>query len=531
MASHLCVTVRLLHSEFHGRGQDDQPEWPPSPLRIFQSLVAAASLGQPRWSRDRVRAFETLSVERLERAPILIAPPCVTGDGYRLSVPNNSMDKVAVAWSRENYFGKGDASPAQHRTMKRVCPTYVPEDAEIHCVWPMVSANAEDRTLIDELRWAARRVTSLGWGVDMAIGDARVINDEELNALYGERWLPVRLNTEGGLGVPIVGTVNDLERRHQQFLERIGPDGLRPPEPLSVFSRIEYRRASDPAPRGVACFTLLRPEGGFRAFDPERNTIRVAGMLRNAAKLAADDAGGWPDPASFVLGHAEKPGEPHKSVNNRRFAYLPLPSIQPRGAGRSVVVGSIRRACVTVLESDHEEEIEWARRTLAGRELVNEKSGHSAAVLAPASEKDPALRRYFDPASDWACVSPIVLPGYDDPAHYRRRLRKGAIGVQEQRRLLEALHRRVDRLLRKSIRDAGFPEELAAHADLDWRTAGFWPGTARASDYAVPSHLTRFPRLHVRLKWRDASGRPVRVAGPIVLGGGRFYGIGLFAAV
>lgn len=40
----------------------------------------------------------------------------------------------------------------------------------------------------------------------------------------------------------------------------------------------------------------------------------------------------------------------------------------------------------------------------------------------------------------------------------------------------------------------------------------------------------RFPRLHVRIEWRDQAGRPVDVAGPCVIGGGRFYGLGLFAA-
>jgi CRISPR-associated protein Csb2 len=167
---------------------------------------------------------------------------------------------------------------------------------------------------------------------------------------------------------------------------------------------------------------------------------------------------------------------------------------------------------------------------LAGQELIQEETGEIAALLGPLARQDKVLGHYLGSASDWASVSPVVLPGYDDPAHYRRRLAKGKVSAKDQRRLLDTLHRRTEKLLRKAIRDAGFPDELAAHADLDWRDAGFWPGTERAGGYTVPDHLTRFPRLHVRLRWRAVTGQPVCISGPICLGGGRFYGLGLFAA-
>lgn len=527
MSTFFCVTVRLLQPAFHGRRQDDEPEWPPSPLRIFQALVAAASWKHASWHENLTRAFGWL--ESLDTAPILIAPAPAEGAGYRLSVPNNSLDKVAAAWSRGNYFGTGDASPAGHHTMKRVRPQHLPEEAAIHCIWEMPDRTSEEENAIDELAVAARHLTSLGWGWDMAVGEAKLISRDELADLSGEIWLPESTNADMGFRVPTSGTLNDLQRRHRQFLARIGPDGLRPPEPLVVFRRVEYRRASDPAPRPSVCFSLERPEGGFRAFDPPCNTVRVAGMLRHATKRTAEEAGNWP-PARFVLGHGEKPGEKHETVNNRRFSYLPLPSIQSRGSGRSLVVGDIRRVCVAVFDSGHEREIEWARQTLPGQVLIREETGEIAALLAPVPQSDTVLRRYLDLASEWATVSPVVLPGYDDPAHYRRRLAKSDIGAEEQRRLLGALNQRIERLLRKAIRDAGFSEELAMHADLDWRSVGFWAGTQKAANYTVPDHLARFPRLHVRLRWRDAAGNPVRVPGPICLGGGRFYGLGLFAS-
>lgn len=71
---------------------------------------------------------------------------------------------------------------------------------------------------------------------------------------------------------------------------------------------------------------------------------------------------------------------------------------------------------------------------------------------------------------------------------------------------------------------------LAEYARVEWRRVGFLAGTEPANRYGVPVHLKRFTRLHVRIEWRDRSGRPADVAGPCILGGGRFYGLDLLAA-
>jgi len=98
------------------------------------------------------------------------------------------------------------------------------------------------------------------------------------------------------------------------------------------------------------------------------------------------------------------------------------------------------------------------------------------------------------------------------------------VGPAEQRQLIEHLEGRVDGLLRKALVQAGFSEALAGNAVLDWAKTGFWPGTEHADRYGVPDHLKRFPRYHVRIRWDEG------VTGPVCIGGGRFYGLGLFAA-
>jgi CRISPR-associated protein Csb2 len=280
-----------------------------------------------------------------------------------------------------------------------------------------------------------------------------------------------------------------------------------------------------------AAFSIFRPDAsGYRPFDPARQGLTVAGMVRHATKIAAELAGkpgDWID--SFVLGHGEgREADGHTAVGPRRFAYLPIPTLETRG-GDGRRVGSIRRVLVTTFAPDCGTEIVWARRALTGMDLVREPDQQAVAMLSVKVGADWVLDQYTNPAVEWATVTPVVLPGYDDPAHLRRRL-DGLKDAEEQKRLLARLETRIDGLLRKAIVQAGLPRTLADHAEIAWRKVGFLAGVDLADRYGVPDHLKRFPRYHVRIGWRDASGNGLPIPGPICLGGGRFLGLGLFVA-
>jgi len=247
-----------------------------------------------------------------------------------------------------------------------------------------------------------------------------------------------------------------------------------------------------------------------------------------AAKKTRPEDGQWID--SFISGHAEQLGEPHHPVGQERFAYLPLPSIEFRGEGRAMVVGPIRRALVTVPAVGHRREVDWAGKVLTGMELMDEHTRQPQALLSRLPTNDRQIQRYLRYSSTWATVTPVVLPGYDDSRHYRRRL-KNNTDAENQKRWLGKLHDRIDSLIRKAIGQAGYSDMLKEHAAVEWRAAGFWPGTDLVSRYGVPDHLKQFSRYHVRIEWRDANGHPVSIPGPICIGGGRFNGLGLFAAL
>ena len=518
--SYLAIAVRFLGDRYHGRTDNGhEPEWPPSPLRFYQAVLAGAA---PRWHDLGLRERELPALEWLQS----LEPPRIIG-------PRVQRGRPVLKYVRENL---SDVDP-EKRDAKVCRPTLFRGTPRVTYYWWIGAGDVERAQLIVG---CARHCRALGWGIDMAVADGAVVEcAPELTE--EEEWIPM---PSVAAGVPLrvpqpssgfgqLGTLGELMKRFVDSLERIAEDGRNPVAPLSAFRTVGYRRSTDPPARSVAAFSLLDVEARrFRAFSTPRCALSVAGMMRWAVAGAATRSG-WSESriAQFVLGHGESNSEGgHVAVGGRRFAYLPLPSIEGRGEGKARVVGGVRRVLLSALDNDCEKEVAWARRALSGQELVDEGTKQAVVLLSLIPENDRVVQCYTRAAAQWATVTPVVLPGYDDPRHYRRRL-ASEIGATEQRDLLGRLEGRIDGLLRKAIVQAGFSRVLAEHAELDWRKGGFWPGTDLADRYGVPDHLNRFPRLHVKVQWRDAQGQPVQIPGPICFGGGRFYGLGLFAAV
>jgi CRISPR-associated protein Csb2 len=450
---------------------------------------------------DALRWFEGQS------APTIVAPEARLAAMYRLSVPNNAMDKVAGAWSRGNLFGQGDANPATHKAMKSVQPVLLTGGDTIHYVWALpLEPTTQELGHIEQLQLLARRVIALGWGIDQAYGFGRVLSPESVHELSGIRWF--QGTSENALRTPKPGTLDALIRRHEALLKRIGEVFAPVPGlPLTAFNSTSYRCEGQSPERRAAAFQFLKTDGsGFRAFSSLRG-CEVAGMLRHATAGAARDAG-WSEDriARFVLGHGEPRGSKHATVGDERFAYLPLPSIENRQG--ALVVSGIRRTLLHVFADSAEQELNWARRSLSGRDLVEERTSIPRALVSVIADSDWTVQRYVGRSSTWSSVTPVILPGHDD----RHR-------------------RKTDGLLRKTIIQSGFSEQLAAAANIDWRNVGFLAGTDLASRHVPPKHLAKFPRVHVRIEWCDRDGKAVPVCGPVCLGAGRYSGLGLFAAV
>jgi CRISPR-associated protein Csb2 len=532
MPSFLRVSVHFLLDEFDGRGDGGEPEWPPSPLRLFQALTnSAARLG--------LNTFLP-SLEYLERLPpplILASKPSTIQPRYGATfyVPNNDGDL---------WFNKADKSGGK-RVEKNICPTRLPEKATVQYLWE-IDADKPHR-FIDDIQQLARSISAFGWGIDMVVADAGIIDPHGTCDIshHSEKWLPSD-GTGNDLRVPIMGTLSALEKRHKAFLVRLanaddGHQYFRPVPPLESFQVVPYRREADLAHPPYAVFSLRAlDDSKFATFDSRWRRLHLIGMLRHAASCSDfSEALGWDEQKvnSFVLGH-DKSGPNHSqpTANKPRLHFIPLSSIEWRGQGHSHV-GDIRRVLVTVRGYYDPNEFRQIVRAIEGRELIDEKQQQPIAFLRKQSEKDKAVSGYFslDAASAvWTTVTPVVLPGHDDPRKLRRRLKNTDTNLSSSDKdlILRKLDERIERLLRKAFLDAGFPSGLVADADLEWRGTGFLPGVDLSANYSVPDQCRRFRRLHVRITWRERSPdgtlRPKKVAGPICIGSGRFAGLGLF---
>lgn len=511
MASLLVLSFRSLTGTYHGRRDGGEPEWPPSPLRAFQAMVATSARLGP---TEAIRA----ALQWLERrpAPIITAPRAVPGAGYRLSVPNNSMDIVAGSWARR--ATKDDA--ASHRTMKTVRPSHLVGGDPVRFAWPLdPEAEPEAQRHLTALERVAIHVSALGWGIDIVTAEASILEETTWGSLREQLWLPAAGHHGVPLRVPQEGTLADLDDRFEKWSHRLDGGVLRVPPPLSRYATVAYAPESSWSGPQFAAFQFLTPDGArYRAFDTCREALSVAGMLRHATADAAARSG-WPDPriASVVLGHGvDREAETNRPTLRERFSFLPLPSLQRWSSAAPRRVGDVRRCVISIHSGGASELAAWARQALSGQMLVPSGASRSG-LISPIPASESSVRLYTSAAAAWASVTPVILPGFDE----RRHGRKSGSSV--------AGEARTEALLRRALLQAGIPGELAGHANLEWFPSGFLPGVEHVSRYGVPDHLRRYPRVHVKLTWRDRFGDALELPGPFCIGGGRFYGLGLLA--
>lgn len=523
MSEYFRISIHFLGDEFHGRSDHGAPEWPPSPLRLFQALVAISA-------RLDNQADGALRWLEKQPPPVIAAPKRADTQarGYKTYVPDNVGDIVAKSWSK----GKDD-DIAKYRSEKIVRPTILAGDDGFpvaHYLWPVTEPGRDFP--VDALIPAVRAISHFGWGVDLVVADASVISEAEADAIIGERWLPTKVAGGASLRVPVDGTLAELKVRYQAFLGRISlakNATFKPVQPLSQFNVVTYRRETEMSRPAYAVFALRKPDdSGFAAFSLTRRALHLSGMLRHAAKQEDFAKSlGWDDQKvnEFVLGHSEEKGAKHKPVGGPRLVFIPLPSIEWRGSEKGRTVGASRRVLVTVKGEIADDEFRRIIRSLEGRELVEEKTRQTAAFLRCQSERDGAVAEYFAESTTWATVTPVILPGYDDPCKLRHCLDDDTITPAKKKKIVHDLEKRIDRLIRKALRQDGYPEALIKNTQIQWRGAGFLPGTDMATHYAVPDQHRRFRRLHVQLVF----DRPI--SGPLCIGGGRFTGLGLFSSL
>lgn len=463
----LKITVRWLGEPptagYHGA------EWPPSPVRLFRALLAGAQ--RPGGSGERGRE----ALQRLSEcsAPAIEAAEASRMEPVKTAVPNNDSDRIAEA------YRKGQAKLARMRwaalrTMRQREGWLVP--SAVHYRWSMNEADP-DPDAFDRL---ADDLTLLGQGTDLAVATAEWYDTAPPPVM--PTWRP---GDDGPVLLPVADgdELRRLAENYQAQRTRIRPDGvrgLREPAP----SMAAYHDPMGPPPYRWQAFRLRTPDGSEPWSKDGRDSVRLAGMVRHAVQDAATAAGLDHETVTALMGHG---GE-------GRLYTLPVPN-----TGHRYADGRVRRVILAAPPAVSDHAWDAIRHRLVDAELIAEGTTQPEAILTPIvdSREDRLLWRFTGASRSWVTSLPALLTG---PHHRRGKPRP----VKAVRRLLE---------------HAGIPFELVEHVELE--SAASVAGAGRARDYFVPNHLNDKPRAWIRLVFH----RPVH--GPLVLGAGAGYGLGL----
>lgn len=468
----LCFTIRSLTGRFHG-----EPDWPPSPARLFQAMVASAG------SRGPIEgsAKEALGWLELQPAPLIAEPKNVVGQRVKSYVPNNDLDSVG-----------GDPSRiASLRTLKLIQPRIL--GAELQYFWPVDHQLEEHFSVLEEL---AHGVPYFGRGIDQAVLTLKSIEMDETIKEEISRSHHLHHPAAGGssgiiLDLPARGTLESLIHRHGAQSKRFQRGGKRvifkqPPRPH--FGSVRYN-----VPPKQFLYELRRVEDPttFNAWH-EPKVVELTYKVRDLAvrKLVNAMPEREEEIKSSLVGAG--PNNNIKSTPAERVRIVPLPSI-----GHQHTAAGIRRILVEVpgVAKVSAEDVDWA---FSGLKLETEET-----ILLKSTET--AMLRHFGVDGQhrkWCTVTPVAVSHGKGKSRLERE-------SEAAKRLLESF-RHSDISVR--------PLEIQVQREP------FLSQGRLASEYAT--HRFTADRLwHVEMTFL----KPVE--GPLQLGDGRFLGLGMFAPV
>src|SRR5581483_3677971 len=140
----------------------------------------------------------------------IVAPAAQLLRGYTFFVPNNDSDKLL---------------DRQERLTSKVSRPYRVCDGDtVHYLWAIDNAEEAGGCAHAELLCReARNLLALGWGIDQVVGNGRILTASEAAGLPGERWRawPSYQPAAGTWRVPAPGSLDDLERVHRSFVNRV----------------------------------------------------------------------------------------------------------------------------------------------------------------------------------------------------------------------------------------------------------------------------------------------------------------------
>lgn len=497
-------------------------EWPPHPGRVYMALADAYfETGEDAGEREALEWLETLP------SPLVAASDA---DARRVLTHYVPVNDKAVAGKAFLQSAPAIARIKQPRTFPRVRPV----DDTVWYIWPDTDPPDAIRDALDSLCGKVVRV-----GHSSSLVQAWI--ERDLNGVV-PRWIPDDKEAEIRMRVPSRGTLAMLRNRYNAeaieaffdldarirssrgkdqkeakaaFQEAFGqpwkrgiapPERLRPVLGLWQGYRLADTEADVPPLESVfdPAFTVLRLEPTDEAFGGRLDlttTLRLTDMLRRALMNRAAELGLDPVP-EVITGH-QPDGQP---LDYPHAAFIPLGFV-----GREHADGHLLGLALVLPRSPH-----WPRRAVERRQVLTALARiHTLKLgrlgvwrLVPEVRESPAYNLTPEVwtggrrgARVWGTVTPIVLD------------RHPKAGSRSE------YYDEVATVIRRSCERIGLPAPVSVM-------------TGPVSPHLGVPASREFPRLerkdgsqrrhtHATIVFEDP------VAGPVLLGAGRYRGYGL----
>ncbi|MER8084379.1 type I-U CRISPR-associated protein Csb2 [Streptomyces sp. NPDC087532] len=474
------TTVHLLDSSYQASTLDrSRAEWPPHPYRVFCALVSVADPQDP---------LQDAALQWLERQPApVVRVPEQSAEAHTPRsawVPTNAVASKPSHGSLPGRTAGGQTRVWRQRVLAE--PVIVFE-------WP-TTPPAGVAAVLESL---ARSVPYLGRVTGQSLLHTTTAPAEEDGSQGGpwQVWEPAGDDTAAGvhsLRAPYPGMLERLRWAHAE-----GQNAFQQARPHPYVLR-EAQPAEEPAlVKGPYADLVSFAFGPGCSLDTQL-TLKVTGALRGRVCDLLEEAGHDLDAMVAVHGHKERGDD--RGV----CAFVGLPFVGHRHAD-----GRLRGVGVAL-----------------PRDLDPE---HRQAVLAVLLRTDGGLRTLQVPALGWPLELSYVGEGATRtdavatvrPQRWMRPSRQWSTALPM---VLDYFPRRNGREIEESVaascRLAGLPEPQGIEV---LRTGAYVPGAPTLSQGAARRKSTErpLPVRHVRLRFAEP------VAGPVLLGSKRNYGLGL----
>lgn len=516
------------------RQNRQQAEWPPHPDRLFSALVCACEECD---MSDQAKA----SLRWLEQR----APPALRysskDDFHRRDVHSNYVPindaqasaKLPKKLKREHLA----VLPSERPRKERFFPTVVPREPKVSFLYEV---DADDQAAIEQLRKIAVNVTYLGHSTSPVMVEVRVDETEGCKSVTA---IPADQSERGELQVrvPYPGRYDALEAAYQrsvQLTKRFEAEdalvqnyrlsGPKRKTPSSTFGSskdwILYRRYTDD-----------RFADQFSGPLPLSQTLRLSTTVRRALIECADRAGVLPCEVISGHGSTDRPtSEPHLAILPLAYTGHRYSSGQIEGFA-IVLPRNIDRATRTAVmqtlaelekqKTDHQGVIEIALSNVFRWNVRRHQPGERPLAHSP----DTYIGfRGGSSSSHWTTITPMVFGRFPGRNPQSAKTIKAVIAAckdiglpaPKEVEVSNASFERAVPLASLFPRMTTSGKVAPSIHGKRGRSIGRNTQSSEEHNHELVNTPVRF-QAHLRLTFDEP------VAGPVVLGAGRFLGMGL----